>query len=145
MKRSLITLVLIVLLAMCFCVSCKKEPEVPAGAKERWSTTYTETFKEDDVTYTATYSMTLMFDGNGKLSIVINIDQMLEDGEDITDDLPEEEGTITLSGTYSAISDVQGTFSYVDADDETISGNYAIQNNKLMLSADGQSTMFKRV
>ena len=88
--------------------------------------------------------MTLMFDGKGKLTVIINIDTLLEDGVDITDDLPEEVGTITLTGTYTAVSDVQGTFSYVDDDDHTITGNYAIQGSKLMLSADGKSTMFTK-
>ena len=141
-----ITFIMIVLLIVSACVfvSCKHEVKEPADAKERWSATFTETYKKDEKTYTATKTTTLMFDGKGKLTVIINIDTLLEDGIDITDDLPEEEGTITLTGTYTAVSDVQGTFSYVDDDDQAITGNYAIQGNKLMLSADGKSTMFTK-
>ena len=143
-KKFTFIMIVLLIISACVFVSCKQEPEESAGSKERWSATYTETYKEDDKTYTATSTMTLMFDGKGKLTVIINIDTLLEDGVDITDDLPEEVGTITLTGTYTAISDVQGTFSYVGEDDQTISGNYAIQGSKLMLSADGKSTMFTR-
>ena len=143
-KKFTFIMIVLLIVSACVFVSCKQEAEEPAGAKERWSATYTETYKEDDKTYTATSTMTLMFDGKGKLTVIINIDTLLEDGVDITDELPEEVGTITLTGTYTAVSDVQGTFSYVDDNDQTITGNYAIQGSKLMLSADGKSTMFTK-
>ena len=139
------TLIMIVLLiaSACVFVSCKNEPKDTGGNKETWSTTITETYKSDDVTYTATSTMVLMFDGKGNLTIIINVDTLLADGEDVTDEMAEGSGSRTMTGTYTATSETQGTISYTEeGSSKTITGTYAISGNKLLLSADGKSEMF---
>lgn len=150
MKRSLFVMVLVVLLAVVFCVSCKNEPNNTGKVRDSWSLSYTETEKKDDGTYTITYTMLLTFYTNGKVSAITNIDTILLDGVDITEETDETVGTTTVkNGSYTATSESKGTvtLSYYDSateKDVTEEGVYAISGNKLMLSVDGKSQMFTK-
>ncbi len=144
-------MVLVVLLAVVFCVSCKNEPEKNNGkVRDSWTLSYTETEKEEDATYTITYTLLLTFYDNGKVTTITNIDTILKDGEDITEEMDETVGTTTTqTGTYTATSETQGTITLTYYDEEldkdvTEEGVYAISGNKLMLSANGESKMFTK-
>ena len=144
-KKIVLLMVVMMVVAACVFVSCSNNPGNNDGSKETWVTTLTETYKDGDVTYTETSTMLLILDGKGNVTAIKNIDTLLADGVDVTDELSEEDGTVTMTGTYKATSDRAGTISFKAAgSSKEISGNYAISGNKLMLSADGESTMFTK-
>ena len=142
-KKFTFIMFVLLIVSACVFVSCKNEVD-NTGDKETWSATITESYKDDDdVLYTATSTMMLMFDGKGNIKVIVNIDTLLADGVDVTEDMPEDSLTTTMTGTYNAISETQGTITYTKGD-ETITANYAMQGKKLLLSADGKSQMFTK-
>ena len=144
MKRSFIALLLIVLLAVCLCVSCNDGPAGGSSASgDKWVANYTDTETEEGQTIEASMTMTLVFDGNGKVTATTYLKSMKLNGAnyDISK-MTKEQRTTVMTGTYT---DSTITLTYTEqGQTKTTTGTYSILGNQLTLTADDETHVFTK-
>ena len=153
MKRNLFAILLIVLLAVCLCVSCTQEPETNGGgnkpgAKSTWKGTTTESDTDEDGTWVSTVEVTFSFYDDGTVSLTYNVTKLTLDGADMTSLLPKDERSETFTGTYKETSATAGTLVMQmkddDGKDEAVNGTYSISGDTLTFSDGEQSVTLKK-
>lgn len=150
MKRNLLAILLIVLLAVCLCVSCTEEPENKApNAKSTWKGTTTESDTDEDGTWVSTVEVTFSFYDDGTVSLTYNVTKLTLDGADMTSLLPKDERSETFTGTYKETSATAGTLVMQmkndNGEDESVNGTYSISGDTLTFSDGEQSVTMKKV
>ena len=143
MKRSVIAMLLIVLLAVCLCVSCKDEPAGgSASAGDKWVATSDDSETVEGVTSQTNVTVTLVFDGKGGVTSTSYLNSMKMGGVEMASQLTEEQRTTTQTGTYTA---TEITFTYVmEGVSVTTKATYSISGNKMTVTAEGKSQTFTK-
>ena len=136
-------MLLIVLLAVCLCVSCKDEPAGgSASAGDKWVATYDDTETIEGVSYVSNVTVTLVFDGKGGITSTTYLNSMQVGGVDMASKMTEEQRTTTQTGTYTA---TEITFTYVlEGVSVTSKATYSISGNKMTVTAEGKSQTFTK-
>ena len=138
MKKNLLAVLLIVLLAVCLCVSCEEEIN-DSAAGTTWKTTKTVNYTEADGIWEETIEYTLAFSNNGTITLTMTLKGLTLDGVDKISTVQESKRVQSYTGTYRASSSTTGSFLiYIDSQ---ISCTYMLSENKILLSEAGEPFM----
>ena len=146
MKKNLLAVLLIVLLAVCLFVSCKEEPEAPkeASVVSTWKGTdvINDEAEVEGVKYTLVYSyeMTFVFYDDNTVKYIDTWTGYTVNGEPQT--IPDEYKTSTFSGTYKATSETAGTVTMQTGTDTTQECPYTISGNTMTFTFNAEADPF---
>ena len=146
MKKNLLAVLLIVLLAVCLFVSCNEEPEEPKepSVVSTWKGTDTVTYEDEEegvkYTFVSSYEMTFVFYDDNTVKYIDTIVSSTINGEPQT--IPDEYKTSTFSGTYKATSETAGTVTMQTGTDTTQECPYTISGNTMTFTFNAEADPF---